>query len=796
MGKSYVNIDSLKNLTTLSFFKAIVCVTDTQHLKNIFGLPGRKEKKTQEQATTNGSDSIAPQQLQEVGVHHIRYLLSALGRDSCENRITSFKGYTRVKIKVMGKVVEEDKDEISSKHEVTIDDNASQAPVVETSVVLGYHEMERNSDLARVFIGQEGRKASCIRCQVYGNSMLTCRFTMKHSNPDFHFVENFKNAGGVDGLLRSALPAGYTSNAQSPSFNGKPVAQYDGEQEEVVDPTENLKKAETSMKLADYLFQQAQILIQAPVTLGKDFVKLYFPVDPTDGHYIFCIRCGRSGDLICCEGCPTVVHADCIGLGNVPDGDWFCQECVSKKKNKEAKSAEVVARSSNNKGEKSVSFAEASAMSVEAVVDNKRQNDTKMPQEHIPPKTPYPAYFQFANARRAHIRDQNPGASNHDISRILSNMWKDCTPDFRQKFIEEETKQREAYRVNMKEYKRKTLEDFDESSCYTSATEFMASIASKEAQERAVAETIKNKLSKVSTGEGNNSKSVGTVADGDATQLEGISKDGALDADSLKNKASKVSTEEGNNSGTLGTVAGEDTSQLDGISQDGALDAEISRAAMNATVVTDEASKTEGVTDQGSITEEKQSIEARDPNEESSLVKDDGTTLKDCKELPSKELVTNTTEKKTSQKQDETLIESESKDVADQQTWNTPKIENTTPATPPIPKDDFDYCREVQIRAKKESVAKECKNGKAPKLAKKSNAYCHICHNRSSFAFGFPCGHLAHNYCERHLTVSTQACKSGINGLKNVSLYVFYFCIGATTCRTSASISFGSLPYM
>jgi hypothetical protein len=36
--------------------------------------------------------------------------------------------------------------------------------------------------------------------------------------------------------------------------------------------------------------------------------------------------------LLCCDGCPNVVHHQCIGLQKIPDGDWFCEECELKKR--------------------------------------------------------------------------------------------------------------------------------------------------------------------------------------------------------------------------------------------------------------------------------------------------------------------------------------------------------------------------------------------------------------------------------------------------------------------------------
>ncbi|KAK8649048.1 hypothetical protein V6N13_129786 [Hibiscus sabdariffa] len=46
--------------------------------------------------------------------------------------------------------------------------------------------------------------------------------------------------------------------------------------------------------------------------------------DENDG---VCSACCGGGDLICCDYCPSSFHMKCIGLKEVPDGDWFCPYC-------------------------------------------------------------------------------------------------------------------------------------------------------------------------------------------------------------------------------------------------------------------------------------------------------------------------------------------------------------------------------------------------------------------------------------------------------------------------------------
>lgn len=35
-----------------------------------------------------------------------------------------------------------------------------------------------------------------------------------------------------------------------------------------------------------------------------------------------------QGEMLCCETCPAVMHAQCAGLPQVPGGDWHCPSCT------------------------------------------------------------------------------------------------------------------------------------------------------------------------------------------------------------------------------------------------------------------------------------------------------------------------------------------------------------------------------------------------------------------------------------------------------------------------------------
>ncbi|RYR27745.1 hypothetical protein Ahy_B01g051782 [Arachis hypogaea] len=40
-----------------------------------------------------------------------------------------------------------------------------------------------------------------------------------------------------------------------------------------------------------------------------------------------CSVCHYGGNLILCDQCPSSFHGKCLGLKNIPDGDWFCPSC-------------------------------------------------------------------------------------------------------------------------------------------------------------------------------------------------------------------------------------------------------------------------------------------------------------------------------------------------------------------------------------------------------------------------------------------------------------------------------------
>lgn len=69
------------------------------------------------------------------------------------------------------------------------------------------------------------------------------------------------------------------------------------------------------------------------------------------------------------------------------------------------------------------------------------------------PKRPASAFLAFSNSRRAAAKRDNKDASNAEISRILSKMWKEAPEEVRKIYQDEEATARAEYKIKIAEWR-------------------------------------------------------------------------------------------------------------------------------------------------------------------------------------------------------------------------------------------------------------------------------------------------------------------------------------------------------
>jgi len=70
------------------------------------------------------------------------------------------------------------------------------------------------------------------------------------------------------------------------------------------------------------------------------------PPPSPGGHDSVCRKCRDGGDLIVCDACPASYHLLCVNPpifdeDELPEGDWFCEQCVAKAEKKGVKPVAV-----------------------------------------------------------------------------------------------------------------------------------------------------------------------------------------------------------------------------------------------------------------------------------------------------------------------------------------------------------------------------------------------------------------------------------------------------------------------
>ncbi|XP_047331062.1 uncharacterized protein LOC124934576 [Impatiens glandulifera] len=107
----------------------------------------------------------------------------------------------------------------------------------------------------------------------------------------------------VFSLTKFEIHAGRTS--QSPASN---ILLEDGR---------SILKCQTQLKDQNKIKSSMK---KSQETLGHD-------ISSDNINDYICSVCRLGGELVLCDKCPSSYHISCLGLNDVPDGDWFCPSC-------------------------------------------------------------------------------------------------------------------------------------------------------------------------------------------------------------------------------------------------------------------------------------------------------------------------------------------------------------------------------------------------------------------------------------------------------------------------------------
>ena len=381
-----VAVEIARRIQSIQTFHAasIACLVDPLTADVALGLTSMLDVQlnhTNSNETTNVSSKEARK--------NADMILSALGSDLCLFRrpITRADPLPTIKVKVkmqnfgssdfLGRQKQRQEKETSDGTvlksgfpEVKVEDISGEEEQVlvdiNQPILLTPSDYSHNDNLIGALFCFMDRKSVCFRCRLAGNSLLTCRVRKAHSNVVFSCLDYYNQIGGFNGLMKSLEPS-YIPPATAALFSpkltmipskglshkgGQPISDGNGDST-VISSTQEIKeegfldltvdieeekkafevfeKAKRGVELAKILLKAATNASKAPLTLSDSFIESNFPVDPTDGHFEICTVCGLGGDVLCCETCPIVVHPKCVGLETVPEGDWYCPKCSTKK---------------------------------------------------------------------------------------------------------------------------------------------------------------------------------------------------------------------------------------------------------------------------------------------------------------------------------------------------------------------------------------------------------------------------------------------------------------------------------
>jgi hypothetical protein len=213
--------------------------------------------------------------------------IGALGKDPCDNHrpISNDDPYPTIKIHVKCSGVE-DEDLFS------LSSSDSTEEVVRTDTIDISPSFYQNEErFAIALYGKPERRLPCARCMLLGHNFLHCRVRCGHSNPTVG-IEELNEPYGLSSLFNNPYLGVRMSGGKMCRDSETAEAADDSHDQTVLERAEMLEKAKLAHQLAEVALADAKAMHESPLELTEHFIKSYFPIDPNDGHYLFCTVCG------------------------------------------------------------------------------------------------------------------------------------------------------------------------------------------------------------------------------------------------------------------------------------------------------------------------------------------------------------------------------------------------------------------------------------------------------------------------------------------------------------------------
>jgi len=141
-----------------------------------------------------------------------------------------------------------------------------------------------------------------------------------------------------------------------------------------------------------------------------------------------------------CDGCDSQHHIKCVGLKEVPEGEWFCGPCIRKRQSKNEKESDKKRKRDEMETEKQRKKVDRDAKRLQMDEEKrvkKLERETKKAKRAAQlegPKRPKNAFMFFTAERRNEEYEKMTEKSVSGVAKILGEQWKVLSAEERKKY--------------------------------------------------------------------------------------------------------------------------------------------------------------------------------------------------------------------------------------------------------------------------------------------------------------------------------------------------------------------------